>query len=391
MSRNHPENETGDYMTANQIRFTYIDSLRGLAALWVVFYHLWNRFYPHLSTQGHLLPTGPPTNIGSALAFFIFGFGYSGVTLFFVLSGLCIHLPQARREQLHVSLREFASRRFWRLYPAYIASILFSIIALAIPKLLLVATKHSLEPFNWWTEVRGADAVISACFLQPFWPKSLDFNGVYWTLIFEIQFYIAYPLLLWCLKKSSLVLVGFALLISEIYFALFPFPMQCFFPVKYFEWFLGVIAAEALLRNPKWASSTILTLCAVIGFVGGVFSVFEPNLYPFRDLLFAIGYFGLLLLVAKSRSLLMRVFNWRVLTGLGIFSYSLYLVHVPIIDLVWGGLDRMKFVSPQWLHLLSLISIPISILVAYVFYWLFERPFLRPWQKKLDKIGSEKT
>jgi peptidoglycan/LPS O-acetylase OafA/YrhL len=363
-------------------RYTYIDALRGVAALWVVLYHLWNRFYPALSTQAQPLAAGVPADPRSALALFAFGFGYSGVTLFFVLSGFCIHLPQARRGVYQISPGTFAARRFWRLYPAYLASIAFSVVALAIPKVLLAV--HRGRTFDWWAEVHGRDALVNAAFLQQVWPESLGFNGVYWTLVFEVWFYAAYPALLFCLRKAGFLPVGAVLLACEIYSAFVPAPVRCFFPAKYFEWYLGVVAAEVIARHPGWLPATPAALCAVLGLGSGVYSVFEPAIYPLRDLFFAVGYFGLVVFVAKSRGPLRVALDWRVLVGLGAFSYSLYLIHVPVIDLVWLGLGRLaaRSQSPPAVQWLSLTAIPVSLAAAYVFYRFFERPFLRTDRKE---------
>ena len=65
---------------------------------------------------------------------------------------------------------------------------------------------------------------------------------------------------------------------------------------------------------------------------------------------------------------------------IGIISYSLYLIHVPVIDLIWVGIDRVmvgKFEFREECHRLSIFAIPASIALAYVFYVLFESPFLR--------------
>ncbi len=364
-------------MGPSPARYAYVDGLRGFAAAWVVLFHLWNRFYPGLSTQSRPLPDGPPGDPLAALSLFAFGFGYSGVTLFFVLSGLCIHLPQARRGVYRVAPGEFAARRFKRLYPAYLASIAFAVLALALPKLLLAAGGRS---FDWWAEVHARDALINAAFLQQVWPESLEFNGVYWTLVYEVQFYTAYPALLWCLRRAGLVPVGVILFACEVAFASVPPPVPCFFLAKYFEWFLGVVAAEVLARNPARVSAVAAAVGAVAGLGGGACAAFVPAVYPVRDLLFAGGYFSLVLLAARGRGPVAAAFNWRSLAWLGAFSYSLYLVHVPVIDLVWVGLDRVAAArsgSPAVARWLSLAAVPASVAVAYVFYRLFERPFLR--------------
>jgi peptidoglycan/LPS O-acetylase OafA/YrhL len=310
------------------------------------------------------------------LTLFAFGYGYTGVTLFFVLSGLCIHLPQARRGEHRVSVGKFAARRFWRLYPAYLASILFSVLALAAPKLILAAGGRS---FDWWSELRVWDALVTAAFLQPVWPESLGFNGVYWTLVYEVQFYAAYPLLLWCLRRRGLIPVGAVLLAAEVYFAYVPPPIVCFLPAKYFEWYLGVVAAELVARSSNRAPAAA-GLCAVAGLGCGVYSTFDPTLYPLRDLLLALGYFGLILRVASGRGVLASLGGWRALGVVGVFSYSLYLIHVPVIDLVWVGLDRLvaqRTPNPAVVMWASLLAVPISLAVAYGFFRAFERPFLR--------------
>jgi peptidoglycan/LPS O-acetylase OafA/YrhL len=353
-------------------RFVFIDALRGFAALWVVLYHLWNRYYPGLSTQARPLSGGPPSDPATALSLFTFGYGYTGVTLFFVLSGLCIHLPQARGAH-RVSPRDFAARRFWRLYPAYIASIVFSVAALAAPKLLLATGGRS---FDWWGEVHARDALVSAAFLQPIWPESLGFNGVYWTLVYEVQFYVAYPALLWLMRKTGLLAVGAVLLMAEVYWAFAPAPFACFFLSRFFEWYLGVLAAELLARG---ASRATTGLCAVLGLAGGLYSTFDPTLYPLRDVLFAFGYFGLILCAADGRGPVAVACNWRALAAVGLFSFSLYLVHVPVIDLVWVGLDRLAAHSAMHsgpLKWAALFAVPISLATAYGFYMAFERPFL---------------
>ena len=349
--------------------------MRGFAAVWVVIYHVWNRFYPGFSSKGHVvsiseLPT-EPLGLG---AFILCGFGCTWVTLFFVLSGFCIHLPQAKTGSSTLDISRFARRRFWRLYPAYLASIIFSVIALLIPKLLLA---FSGRQFDWLEVSQATDAAVNAAFLQQIWPDALKLNGVYWTLLYEVQFYLAYPLLLWSVRKCGLLPTGVVLLASEVVLAFTGSPVACFFPDKYFEWYLGVIAAEMIVRG-KHRNFAYWVALAAIGLVAGCLSVFVVELAPLRNLLFAIGYFGLLLLASKPTSMPHLAFSMRWPVAIGVFSYSLYLTHVPVIDLIWVGFDRATMSTGLDLHRLAVIAIPASLAFAFACYRLFERPFLEP-------------
>ena len=98
-----------------------ISYLRGLAALGVVLYHvridLWVGFNAHVGGA-----------FDRAVAWLSLPtiFMGSGVMLFFVISGFCIHAPYAGPKGKRLDLPEYAVRRLFRIYPPYLAAILFA-------------------------------------------------------------------------------------------------------------------------------------------------------------------------------------------------------------------------------------------------------------------------
>src|SRR5262249_55535643 len=104
-------------------RLLGVDVLRALAALALVFYHV-----PHEALGGWRNPLFVPV--------MILDLGYLGVTLFLVLSGFCIHLSPARRmargDPHPTQWGAFWKRRFYRLYPPYLAAIVFSLALAAV-------------------------------------------------------------------------------------------------------------------------------------------------------------------------------------------------------------------------------------------------------------------
>ncbi len=100
--------------------------LRAVAILSVFLLHWFGQAYgtDHLNWNGLLRdPASAPST--SFIAFFPLSFGWMGVPLFFVISGFCIHASALKNNELRVG--RFFWRRFWRIYPPYLAALIFAI------------------------------------------------------------------------------------------------------------------------------------------------------------------------------------------------------------------------------------------------------------------------
>jgi peptidoglycan/LPS O-acetylase OafA/YrhL len=176
-----------------QRRIPSLDALRGIAALAVVVHHAALQRLPVVRQAAY----APDVNIAYPVLFFM---GTWGVTLFFVLSGFCIHLPQARKEHEgapFIGWREFFRRRARRLLPTHYASIACAVIAayfvptdLITKPTITTLLAHVLMVHTW------IDTVVF-----------YSINAVFWSIAVEVHFYVTYPLLLWIRKK-----LGFGLL-----------------------------------------------------------------------------------------------------------------------------------------------------------------------------------
>jgi len=106
-------------LAAKAKRLLAVDVLRGIAALWVVLHHC--------HVNGGALWDDPIRR----LAFVPLQYGYLGITLFLVISGFCIHLTVAKKmgdgQGMRTNWGRFWKRRFFRLYPPYLAAIVLSV------------------------------------------------------------------------------------------------------------------------------------------------------------------------------------------------------------------------------------------------------------------------
>lgn len=363
------------------MRLKSIDSLRGIAAVLVVLYHEWSRFNPHASSQARQFVI--PAGFTGHLLFFAFGYGYFGVSLFFVLSGFCIHLPQAYKHAATGSdglkLSKFAKRRFFRLYPAYFASLILTSVALCIFPALLSVVRH--QPGNLLHRADIPSLLASATFLQQLYPHAFEFNGVYWTLLLEVQFYLCYPFLLRVCRKIGFNWPLFVLLIAECVLAIWPTRIQFFILGRYFEWFLGMYLVERLAndRPVRVPRPVVLLLIVVTGL-----SVFHPATWPFKWLLASLASAAVLIncLPDQDKSILSN----RRFIFVGLFSYSLYLVHIPILDLFWNGTQIARKSWPAIPVQTAMLGVLFSFVVGYFFFIYFEKPYLE--KKASTHLGT---
>jgi peptidoglycan/LPS O-acetylase OafA/YrhL len=350
----------------------------------VVLYHLWNRFYPAQTTQERPFVAGSEsTGWLFWLTFVCFQFGYTGVQLFFVVSGFCIHYRHARDRNLPIELRDYFTRRARRIYPAYFASLILTSLVLLAPKLILSISRS--KPIDWIETGQLDYLLANATFTQQIWPDSLTFNGVYWTLVYEVQFYLVYPLAHWIARRTGWI--PLLLIFGAAEAAHFGWGLNLGIPhlfvYRFYEWLLGVVAAELYFRPPSTTGKTLIISCSAACGMTGIVSLFTPSLYPWRDMLLATGYFAAILACgwhslgssARNYNRVVRVIPW-----VGIFSYSLYLVHVPVIDLCWAARSTVIKSGrlPQSVaDVVVLVAVPIAFCVGYAFYRLFEKPFLK--------------
>jgi peptidoglycan/LPS O-acetylase OafA/YrhL len=352
-----------------------VDQLRGLAALAVVVCHLAVSAY----RQAPNLDGGPWPWLALAL-----GFGYLGVPLFFVISGFCIHLPHARATPTTAApdWRRFFWRRFWRLYPPYLAAL---VVAVAL----------------WWaagSEIPWLAVATQALLVHPFHTATFDgVNPPAWTLAVEAQLYLAYPIVFWLVTRlGALRALGAVLGVTMAYrvgLALAPpLPVELAGPAwevflaRWFEWVLGAVVAEwaaGRLALPRALSSPWPGAVALGA--GVLLEWYAPyyGLYLLKEPLYGVAFALLLYAALAHEHPGLGSAPGRYLAGVGVYSYSLYLLHRPI-QLAFEPLAREVAMWPGVIAygvpsslLIMAGTTPLVLWAARVFYRCCERPSIR--------------
>lgn len=367
--------------TKARARLVGIDVLRGAAALAVVLVHGRGDLWVGLSKLWDQFGiSANPTAILGYLSAPI-RFGGLGVQLFFVLSGYCIHRRAAialtTEPTFKLDYRQYALRRIWRIYPAYLFAILLTFCIDFCVSNYMGITHRADRDYS------GFAMLSNTVFLQGFATFMFGSNTPFWTLAIEMQFYLFYPVLLFISRRwGAHRCLTFAFSVSLTYvIANRLLDIDSFFPHRHhsggptfiaflFTWTFGAYIADVEAgRAPLWRSAKYLAIPAMAGAM-----VLDLVKYKdFAEFGYALAFSVLTWWVIQPErqwvSRTSRVFAW-----LGIFSYSLYLTHRPFFQL-WKGLATDK----RSISLLPTFgACGFAIGGAYVFYWAFEK-----WTTKL--------
>src|SRR6185437_9292204 len=240
-----------------------------------------------------------------------------------------------------------------------------------------------LPPVSHKIRDTGLQAFLVNLFsLQGVAGKTYGSNGALWTLSLEVQFYAIYPLLFALRRRigmtSVLAIVAAVNVLSA--YALERHDIQ-FFTSYWFAWTLGAWIADARAhsaggtsqtRSSPWLPPWLYMLAA--GFVPLGCVAFHFGQYGAFQL-WALG-FAIYLYRALERpdGARRESFGMRVLSRFGDFSFSLYLIHLPIFVLLSSLLFRSSLQMSIWPSFgYMLVAVP----VAYVFYRLVELPAMR--------------
>jgi peptidoglycan/LPS O-acetylase OafA/YrhL len=347
-------------------RLAGLDGLRGLAALYVVVYHVSLRAFPGYPDAG------APFWVGW------FSYGRFAVLVFIVLSGFSPALSPARDGWRLDGIWDYARRRARRILPAYWAALAFS---LAVAW-LIVPQPRSGVPDAMSVLVNGllVQNIVGA-------PSP---NTAFWSIAVEVQLYVLLPVLLLMIRRrGALAMVATVTLFVAAVGVVGPhvarldtFVTQS--PPELAALFaLGIagagVVATGARRSWPWPWLALAAAAPAFATIGWHGTAWTFDHLFWVDLALAPAIACLLIGVAGGRpASLLRLLDARPIRGLGSSSYSLYLTHAPIVAIVYE-----LFVA-HWLHpgtaafFVSLaIVLPLTIAFAKVFASVFEHGYFQ--------------
>jgi peptidoglycan/LPS O-acetylase OafA/YrhL len=328
-----------------------IDGLRSLAILPIVLFHMGLQQVPG---------------------------GFVGVDVFFVISGFLISGLVARDlERGTFTFGGFLVRRLRRLYPALLVTLLVTFAfsyALLMPAQFeenayaTLASLFSVSNFYFWNETGYFDRAADS--------KPLLHT---WSLAVEEQFYLIWPTLLLVLHRvfglrlrivAIVVMAAASLGAAELFMATDRTAVFYLVPFRIFEFAIGAIVALAAVRlNQAWLSHG-LSLLGVFAIGASVLGFSQAMHFPgYAALLPCVG--AALVIQAGPHAVANRVLATLPFRFLGKISYSLYLVHWPIVA-------YLDYYDVKHGDLPSIVGLTVlSIILGAILFYVVETPFRR--------------
>ncbi|GIH91038.1 acyltransferase family protein [Planobispora siamensis] len=357
-----------------RLRLTYLDGIRAVAAMFVALHHIWLGVWDDF-----------PANAGPWWTGWLL-YGHIAVAVFIVLSGFSLAIEPVRNEgRLRGGNRRFFRRRAWRILPAYWAALAVSIILIAVRQHELLGPDGTVVGYQ---PVTVKSVVVHGLLLQDV-IGSPSPNGAFWSIAIEWQIYFLFPLLLWWHRRFSartLIFSVLAVVIVSQYLSLafdVLSPIQGLTPQFLALFVFGMVAADVLSGPPRprrWALAGAAAGTVVL--VAWAWIAGSPAMvanFFWVDLAAGVCTALLLAGLVHARSSRLRsLFETRFLRWTGRFSYSIYLVHSPILLTLWYfAVVPMRLEPvPRFLVMLAL-GMPAVIFGSWLFSRLFEEPFLR--------------
>lgn len=355
-----------------------IDGLRFLAIFPVVIQHLSERLERNAVIS---FRSGSEFDIAT----FITNRGFIGVYIFFIISGFILAMPFASyrlKGGRNISLRSYYARRITRLEPPYI------IVMVLISIALIIMGYYS------WSEL-SPHLLASLFYMHSIIYHSWSYiNPPVWTLEIEVQFYILAPFLalgLFAIKHTNwrrLALIGLIiilLLLQDHFNVAHTYTVLTILAhIHYF--IIGFLLVDIYLND--WADGIIkkpyFNYLAIISFAGAMV-LWSWDHFLINRILFAFSLFVLVYSVFKS-TWVNKFFTLPWITAIGGMCYTIYLIHLPIIELFirfTKGIHATDIFSVNFLIQLLLL-IPVLLTCSIIFFLLIEKPCMhKDWPKQL--------
>jgi peptidoglycan/LPS O-acetylase OafA/YrhL len=366
----------------------YLDGLRGLAALWVLLAHcmIWGGWYWHRMPSPKI-----------------------AVDVFMVLSGfLMVYQWYAKLEddgRINTgTVVRFYLRRFFRIAPLfYIVLLLVFLLGPIFLHGYSILRAHNPAQFENDTIYDPANIhytlknlLMHVSFLFGLFPKYAFSTFLPdWSISLEMQFYAAFPLLLWSFRKVGAIATLLACLFAMklwTHAGVF-FPEPSFLLIKLNVFLVGMLIAEgvrtfdaapqhaavlgllAVLISPQ--DSVLVACVAILLFFMGITR--ESNPAP---------------AAIRVRTLINHLLGNRLANFLADTSYAVYLTHGFFVSLAGGWLfSQARFVAMSPRHrvaVLSLITLAGCYTLSWILHWCVERPGIKLGRKAVESVPDHR-
>lgn len=368
--------------------YELLDGLRGVAALLVIWYHIFEGFATSPIDQK-------------------FNHGYMAVDFFFILSGFVVGYAYDDRWK-NMTLRQFVKRRFIRLHPMVVLGAVLGAITFyiqgceqwngtAVPvTMLLLALLLNLflipELPGTGSEVRGNG-------------EMYPLNGPTWSLFFEYIGNLLYALFIrrFTTKQLALLVAFSAAALSAfavtnlsgyghlgVGWTLADYNLPGGFLRLTFSFSAGLLMSRIFkpvkIRGAFWLCSAILAVLLTLPYIGDGNTPWKNGIY---DSVCTIIIFPVLVYLGASGKTTDKISS-RICKFLGDISYPVYIIHYPFMYLFYAWIWREGLTFPQVWPVALLLFFG-NILLAYICLKLYDEPARRYLTKHLLPMTAKKT
>ncbi len=359
--------------STERVHLEFVDGIRALAALFVVLAHAWTTIPSRQEGHG--------TNWLNQ--------GQLAVVVFMVVSGFCLALPMVRPESfgaLKGGAIGFFMRRARRILPPY-----YFAMALSIALIWTLVNRHTGTHWDESLVVTWKSVGAHLLLLQDIWYTN-RINYAFWSIALEWQIYFLLPLMaLGWRRFGAFQTVAVAVVLSyaadQLILTLDPGNKLC--------WQFGYIALFAMgtlscliatspqpryqaLRKPlPWAIALAVLLLVLRK---AIMADGDTLRLAVVGMDFIVGLCTSVLLIlacCPGKNALRTTLGSKPLVFVGTFAYSIYLVHAPLLQVVWQyAILPLHLTWRTQFLLLALIGIPMIVAACYLFFLACEKPWL---------------
>lgn len=360
--------------------YELLDGLRGVAALLVVFYHIFEGF----------------SFAGGGTLITVINHGYLAVDFFFILSGFVIGYAYDDRWKKNLTLKGFFKRRLIRLHPMIVMGAVIGCLTFFIQGgVKWDGTQVATSAVMW--------ALLLAMFFIPAYPgagydvrgngEMFSLNGPSWSLFFEYIGNILYALFIHRLSNKALTVLVILLGLGLSWFALSDVVGYGMIGVGWtldglnfwggmlrmlFPFTLGMLISRNFrpfkVRGAFWICSVILLVLFCVPYIGGHSPVCLNGVF---EMVCIVVIFPLLVCLGASGQTTDKR-STRICKFLGDISYPLYAIHYPLMYLFYAWLieNKLYTLGETW-PMAALVYFG-SIVLAYLCLKLYDEP-VRKW------------